>query len=164
MSAWKDRPAKGRRAAEQTTKFPQARWGAARSARITLSGNARASKLPAPLPRSRTVEPAGKVARISCIGFAAIESPQRQKIPQDDLASICQDRFRMELHALHRQLFVPQSHDQDIRRGSGDFERCRQRVLLDDERVIARGCEILRDALRDGLAVVMDPAALPVDQ
>jgi len=67
----------------------------------------------------------------------------------------------VELHALDEEFAVAQAHDDAIG-FRGDFELIRKRFFLDNQRVIARGGEILRQILEDRLVVVVDAAGLAV--
>ena len=50
----------------------------------------------------------------------------------------------MELHALDVVLLMPQAHYKPVRRCCGDLEHVRDRVTINDERVIARSNEWVR--------------------
>ena len=66
--AWKEAVAKGRAEAREATNWSGICRGTSRSAcTILRPGNALLSKLPAPLPRSRTRDDGGNDVRISCI-------------------------------------------------------------------------------------------------
>src|SRR5206468_8483163 len=56
---------------------------------------------------------------------------------------ICEDRFRMELHALDRQRAMADSHDLAILGPCGDLEIARTRFAFDRERMVA-GCIVRR--------------------
>ena len=67
----------------------------------------------------------------------------------------------MELNAFDGELAMAEAHDDAVGFG-GDFEAARQRAVFDDERMIARGFEVLREIAKNGFAVVMNFAGLAV--
>src|SRR5439155_4875725 len=63
-----------------------------------------------------------------------------QKIPQDAASLPRQDRFRMELHAVHGPDAMTHAHDHMVlARPRADFEIGRQPILRHHERVVPRG-------------------------
>jgi hypothetical protein len=72
------------------------------------------------------------------------------------------NRLRMKLDALDAQFAMPKAHDCAIVSLGGNFELARQRFPLDDQRMIARGLEFLRQATKNSLAVVCDAARFAV--
>ena len=57
-------------------------------------------------------------------------------------AGLGKHRLGVELHAFDRQLAMAQAHDEAVGLG-GDFQFLGQAFPLDDQRVVARGNEIL---------------------
>ena len=72
------------------------------------------------------------------------ECSNTQKIFEEFETGAGQDRLRMELHAFDAKFAVTQTHDCAVGGFGGNFQRSRQRLSLDDQRVIARGRKILR--------------------
>jgi hypothetical protein len=70
--------------------------------------------------------------------------------------------LRVKLHALDRERPVPHTHDLAILRLGGDREACRNRLALDDQRVVARRSETIRDFREHALAIVADARDLAV--
>ena len=68
----------------------------------------------------------------------------------------------MELDAFDAEFAVAEAHDGAIGSLGGNFERTRERFALDDQRVIARGLKILREAAKDRFAIVVNFAGFPV--
>ena len=62
----------------------------------------------------------------------------------------------MELHALDRVLPVAHAHDFAVLRAGGDLEAVRHAVVLDHQRVIARGNEAFRKIAEHPFAAVLD--------
>src|ERR1700752_3167149 len=60
----------------------------------------------------------------------------------------------MKLHALNFQFPMTQSHDNVIRRSRGHFKTLRQRLLLNNQRMIASPLKTIRQPGEDRLAVV----------
>ncbi len=63
--------------------------------------------------------------------------------------------FGMELHAVDILGFVLKAHDDAICLGS-DFKIGRKGCLVDDEGMITRGLEVLREVFEDAPVLVMD--------
>ena len=62
-----------------------------------------------------------------------------EKVGQQAVAVLGEDRFRVELYAFHIKVTVPQAHDQSVV-GCGDhFQLIGQRRLLDDQGVVTSG-------------------------
>src|SRR5579862_7816784 len=70
----------------------------------------------------------------------------------------------MKLHSLEPQFAMPKSHDRAIVRLCGNLEFAWQRFPLDDQRMIARSLEFLRQAAKNRFAIVIDPARFAVHQ
>lgn len=68
----------------------------------------------------------------------------------------------MELDAFDRKLPVAEAHDDAVGGFGGNFQAARERAAFDDERMVARGFEILREAAKNRLAVVMNFAGFAV--
>src|SRR6476646_9864841 len=66
---------------------------------------------------------------------------RRKEVLEHLPAVLGQERLGMELHALDRQLAVPDGHDLSVVGGRRDVEHRGQAPALDRERVIARGVE-----------------------
>jgi hypothetical protein len=86
---------------------------------------------------------------------------QREEILKKLHPNVGEDRFGVELDAFDEEFAVAETHDDAIG-FRGDFELIRKSFFLDDERVIARGGEILRQILEDGLVVMVDAAGFAV--
>ncbi len=74
------------------------------------------------------------------------------------------DALGVELHAVDRMLDVHQAHDQAVLGGGDGREAGRQRLALDDQRVIAGAGEFVIEAAEDATAVVGDGRGLAVHQ
>src|ERR1041385_4583842 len=90
-----------------------------------------------------------------------------KKIAQQVVAVLGQDRLRMELHALDCQHLVAQPHYFVetailVQRPRGYLENRRYRLFFDDQRVIARRHERIRQTCEYTLAVVIDQRRLAV--
>ena len=68
----------------------------------------------------------------------------------------------MELHTLDRVMAMPQAHDQPVFRLGRDLEHVGHGVTVDDERVIARCGERVRESREHARAVVTDLRRLAV--
>src|ERR1700731_827838 len=86
---------------------------------------------------------------------------QHEEILQELHPNVGEDRFGVELHAFDEEFAVAETHDDAIG-FRGNFELIRKRFFLDDERVIARGGEILRQIFENCLVVVVDAAGFAV--
>src|SRR5579862_175433 len=85
-----------------------------------------------------------------------------EKILQHQMTVLGGDAFRMELHAVGRQILVHQTHDKAAVGCRGDHQLVRHTCLLDDERVIAR-CQKWRvDAAKHARSAVADFRKLAV--
>ena len=80
------------------------------------------------------------------------------------MPALGEHRLRVELHALDRQLPVPQRHDHAGRRAAGDLELRRHGRRVDGERVVAGGGERRGQPGQHARAVVHDLAGLAVQQ
>src|SRR5579863_5105624 len=85
-----------------------------------------------------------------------------EKILQHQVTVLGSDALGMELHAMQRQLFVRQSHDEAVVRFRGHAQRRRKARAIDDQRVIACRLERRVDAAQDAGAVVADGRKLAV--
>src|SRR2546426_5759575 len=94
--------------------------------------------------------------------FRAALGLEPQKIRQQSLAGVGEDRLGVELHAFGLGLAVAQAHDEPVGRSGGNFETGRETGPLDDERVIARGGEGVWQPGENRLAVVRNQAGLAV--
>ena len=72
------------------------------------------------------------------------------------------DAFGMELHAVHRQAVMHQSHDQTVVGFGIDLRSARHAVALDHQRMIARRLERAVDAAEHAGAAVPDLGHLAV--
>src|SRR3972149_7634022 len=70
----------------------------------------------------------------------------------------------MELHALHLVLLVAHAHDDAVLGPRGYLEHRRQGLALDNERMVARGLERVREPRKDRLSVVVDDRGLAVQE
>src|SRR4051812_18943964 len=91
-----------------------------------------------------------------------VAKPHSEEVLQQLLAGVGQHRLGVELDALGRQLAVAHRH-QDAAAPRAHLEAVRQRVLADDERVVAAHDERGFDAGEDGPAVVLRRRRLAVD-
>src|SRR5690606_26196030 len=90
-----------------------------------------------------------------------------QEVLQQLVTVLGQDGFGMELHAFERQRAVLNAHDLFARavsvlRPRRNLEAIRQRFLLDDERMVARCTERIREPLEHATVVVVDLRDLAV--
>src|SRR5688500_4407328 len=88
-----------------------------------------------------------------------------QKILQQRMPMLGQDRLGMELHALHRMLAVPQSHDLLhaailVLRPRRHLQHLRQRRFVDHQRVISRRFITIGQPREYTAAVVPDRRSL----
>src|ERR1700723_2621838 len=86
----------------------------------------------------------------------------RQEVFKELKTCVRQHGLRVELHTFYAQLAVAQTHDYAVVGFGGNFECARQRFSIDDERVIARGNERLRQAAEYCFAVMLNFAGLSV--
>ena len=89
---------------------------------------------------------------------------QRQEILQELLAGIGEDGFRVELDALDFVAAVAEAHDDAVVRLGGNGKLAGQRPSFNNERVVARGGERVRQFVEDVFAVVMDLARFSVEK
>src|SRR5580658_9799526 len=87
-----------------------------------------------------------------------------QKILEELETGRRQYGLRVELYTFHPQLSVTQAHNRAVIGFGRDFQGARQRFALDDQRMIARGDERLRQVVKYGLAIVLDFAGLAMHQ
>ena len=71
------------------------------------------------------------------------------------------DALGMELHAVHGVALVLHAHDEAVGGLGRDLERVGQARALDDQRMVARRREVLRDAVEDALAGMVHLGSLP---
>ena len=95
---------------------------------------------------------------------APLDAGKIEEIGEQLMAVLRGDALGMELHAVHRIALVLQAHDHAVVGLGGDLERVRQAAALDDQRMIARGGEVLRDAGEHALAGVMHLRQLAMHQ
>src|SRR5918997_75964 len=86
-----------------------------------------------------------------------------QEVLQEALAASREDAFRVELDPLDRQFLVPDAHDHTVLRPAGHHQALRHGLRLDDERVVARRLEALRQLFVHPFAVVKYLRGLAVD-
>src|SRR5712672_823964 len=91
---------------------------------------------------------------------------KRKEIGYQRLALLGQDALGMELHALHRQPLVSQPHDDrrsvTVLCPRGDFQFFRQALLLDEQRIVARGRHWRWQSAENRAPIVPDLACLAV--
>ena len=80
------------------------------------------------------------------------------------LALARQNALGVKLHALDRVQSMPEAHDLALGRPRADLEAGRQRLALDEERVVSRRLERRGDAVEEAAAVVKDGRRLSVHQ
>ena len=80
----------------------------------------------------------------------------RKKLAEQLVALFGQDRLRMELYALHRQVLVPHTHDFPIVGPRSHFEAGGNALLVDDKRMIARGGKRIRQPVKNTGILVAD--------
>jgi len=95
-----------------------------------------------------------------CFGIQDIT----QKIGEELVALFGQDGFGMELHPLHRQVPVPDTHDLAIIGPCGQFETGGQAFLFDDQRMIARGSQRVGQSVENPGILVADFGSFAVHQ
>lgn len=74
------------------------------------------------------------------------------------------DGFGMELHAFYAMCAMANSHDYSVGSGGRYFKHIGQGVAFDDQRMIARGLEAIRQALEYGARVMTNLRHLAVHQ
>ena len=79
-----------------------------------------------------------------------------EKIFENRQAMFGANALRMKLHALDRQRFVSDAHDFTVVGPRGDSETVWKTGALDDQRVVARGHEVLRQPRKQPMVVVVD--------
>jgi hypothetical protein len=89
---------------------------------------------------------------------------QREEILEELLTGGREDGFRVKLDAFEFVAAVAEAHDDAVVSFGGDGEFARERFALDDERMVARGSERLRQLAENILAVVMDFAGFSVKE
>src|SRR6188768_3149259 len=106
---------------------------------------------------------------MACRGTAAVAGGRSgslnghsEEVAEYLAAVLGEDRLGMELHALDRQLAVPDRHDLAILGRSGHVEHRRQARALDGERMVARRVEWRRHVLENTALVVDDRRQLAV--
>ena len=87
-----------------------------------------------------------------------------EEVLEEILAHLGKDGLGVKLDAFDLHGLVAQSHDEAVRRGGGDLETRRQAFPFDNQGVVARGGERVRQSGEDGLAVMGDGAGLAVYQ
>src|SRR5437868_1325642 len=70
--------------------------------------------------------------------------PELEKIAHDHPAILGEDAFGMELHTPDWKFFVPNAHDLAFIGFRRDFQAVRNRIALNDERMISGGGERIR--------------------
>jgi hypothetical protein len=80
------------------------------------------------------------------------------------VAALGEHGLRVELHAVDRQLAVPQRHDDPRGRGAGDLQLVRHGVGIDRQRVVAGRGEGRRQTGEDAGPLVHHLAGLPVQE
>jgi len=94
-------------------------------------------------------------------GGAALEG---EKVLEKLFAGISEDGFGVELHAFDFVAAVTEGHDDAVVGLGGDRELARERFALNDQRMVARGGEGIRQLAENILAVVMDLARFAVEE
>ena len=89
---------------------------------------------------------------------------QREKILQELLAGVGEDGFGVELDAFDGVLAVAETHDDSVIGLSGDRKAARKSAAFDDQRMVARGGEGVRELAKDIFVVVMDLAGFAVEK
>src|SRR3954468_16840368 len=79
-----------------------------------------------------------------------------QKIGKQIAAMSGKNGFGMELNALHRELLVAHAHDFSVVRPGRYFEAMRQRIALNDQRMVAGRGERSRQAAEHAGIVMVD--------
>src|SRR5260370_2376748 len=89
---------------------------------------------------------------------------QGRAILEELLARIGEDGFGMELHAFDFVAAVTKAHDDAVVGFGGDGQLARQRFFLDDQGMVARGGEGIRQVAENISAVVMDLARFAMEE
>src|SRR6478735_3592992 len=92
------------------------------------------------------------LARRSC---APLHPGKIEEVGEELMAVLRGDALGVKLHAMHGIALVPQAHDHAIGRLGGDLECIGKACPLDDEGMVARGEEILRQAGKNAAPAVM---------
>src|ERR1700678_2437839 len=97
-------------------------------------------------------------AKCFAVDMGAVDgfSSDIQKIFQQIEARGGQDGFGMKLHAFDAKFAMAQAHDDNVVRLGGNFQVARERLALDDERVVARCSEWFREIFENAAAIVFD--------
>src|SRR5262245_40814023 len=88
----------------------------------------------------------------------------REEVPQDQMAVLGGDAFRMELNAVDGKCPMGEPHDQPVTRFGVDCELWRQPCAFDHQGMVARGFERTIDSTKDAITLVMDFRELAVHQ
>src|SRR5713226_1635320 len=75
-----------------------------------------------------------------------------------------EDRFRVELHPLHGEFFMPHSHNFFIFGPGGNLQAIRQACALDHQRMIARGGKTIRQIFEYSLSGMVNQRSLAVHE
>src|SRR5215210_4674705 len=86
-----------------------------------------------------------------------------QEVLQELVTASGQDALGVELDALDGVFAMPDAHDRTVFGTTGDDQALRDRLWLDDERMVACSLEALGKASVDSTAVVHYPRCLAVD-
>src|ERR671911_236290 len=89
---------------------------------------------------------------------------QFQEVSQQLFAVRGQDRFGMKLHAFHFHLTMTQTHDDVVGRKRRDLETSRQRLFLNDERMVSSGKKVVIQSGEDRLAIMTNFRSFTVHQ
>src|ERR1700722_8165964 len=87
-----------------------------------------------------------------------------EEIPQQQMAMLGSDAFRMKLYPVNGKPLVSKSHDQSVVGIGGRSELRRQALALNHERMITRGFERRIDAAKNPAAVVTDVGKLAMNR
>src|SRR5262245_4204760 len=94
----------------------------------------------------RSMAISGGVSSGATVATSRSSACQFEEVGEQRMAMLGGDAFGMELHAMHRVPLVRQPHDQSLA-GGGDDEIVGQTVAINDQGMIARHLELLRQRL-----------------
>src|SRR5712692_1371322 len=110
--------------------------------------------------------------KLTWLGLARLRRAARRQPPvelhhvldhaQPAIAFEREDRLRVELHRLDRQLLVAERHNHAVFGFRGDLQAARKRFAFREQRMVPPNLEALRQSFEHALAAMRDPRRLAV--